>query len=99
MAVRKIGILDVEVKRSQGYYMAEIPELGIADYAETKEKLMKNLKGAISLALEDMIESENKHQRKFASKVVSDTIMNAEIPYRDIKPLTNIVGNILADTI
>lgn len=95
MAKKQRVILKVRIKKSQGYYTAYIPKLGITDYAKTKKALMKSLMSAISLALEDMAESKNLAQRKEVSQIVSESITRGKIPVQDIVPLTQVVSNIL----
>ena len=48
--------LTVSIKRGEKYFIARVPELGVTTQGRTKEEAKKNLKEAVQLHLESLIE-------------------------------------------
>ena len=48
--------LSVIIKKGEKYFIARVPELGVTTQGRTKEEAKKNLKEAVQLHLESLIE-------------------------------------------
>ena len=48
--------LTVRIKKGEKYFIARVPELGVTTQGRTKEEAKKNLKEAVQLHLESLIE-------------------------------------------
>ena len=54
--------LSVKIWKSEKWYVAEIPELGVVTQGRTRESARKNLKEATMLYIEAMIDRNAGHQ-------------------------------------
>ena len=48
--------LTVEISKGEKFFIARVPELGVTTQGETLEEAKKNLKEAVQLHLESMVE-------------------------------------------
>jgi predicted RNase H-like HicB family nuclease len=48
--------LTVSIKKGEKYFIARVPELGVTTQGRTKEEAKKNLKEAVQLHLESLVE-------------------------------------------
>ena len=48
--------LTVSIRRGDKYFIARVPELGVTTQGKTREEAKKNLKEAVQLHLESMVE-------------------------------------------
>ena len=46
----------MEIQKGEKYFVARVPELGVTTQGRTREEAKKNLKEAVSLHLESLIE-------------------------------------------
>lgn len=53
--------LSIQIKKGEKYFVARCPELGVTTQGKTKEEAKKNLKEAVDLHLESMVEYMIEH--------------------------------------
>jgi predicted RNase H-like HicB family nuclease len=58
----------VKIYKGEKYYIARIPELGVTTQGKTKEEAKRNLREAVQVHLEAMVEYAIKHGKVIIQK-------------------------------
>lgn len=68
---------DLRIFKSEGWYVAEMPSLHVVTRAKTLPSLRKNLKEAIDLAVESLLELKQLKTKRVAPIRISTAVARA----------------------
>jgi predicted RNase H-like HicB family nuclease len=60
---------DLKISKSEGWYVAEVPSLHVVTRARTLKSLRKNLKEAIEVAVDGLLEMQKYRLAKVSARI------------------------------